>query len=105
MTRQPRRTAGIELEAAARRAHLPTASVRRYVRRGLVRPTRVEGGPVLFDEIEIARLRRIRRLVHDLGLNSAGIEVVLRLVDQIEALQRELDRRSGVERLEVRRWQ
>jgi MerR family transcriptional regulator/heat shock protein HspR len=105
MTRQPRRPAGIELEAAAQRAHLPTSSVRRYVRRGLVRPTRVKGGPVLFDEIEIARLRRIRRLVQDLGLNSAGIEVVLRLVDQIEALQRELDGRSGVERLEVRRWQ
>jgi MerR family transcriptional regulator/heat shock protein HspR len=91
MTQRPRRATYIELEAAARMANLPPARVRRYVRIGLVRPAQVEGQEALFDDGEIARLRRIRRLGEDLGLNIAGIEVVLRLIDQIEALQRERD--------------
>ena len=70
------------------------------MRIGLVRPARVEGEQTLFDDIEMARLRRIRRLGEDLGLNSAGIEVVLRLIDQIEALQRERDAGRPAQTLE-----
>jgi MerR family transcriptional regulator, heat shock protein HspR len=88
------------LEAAARMANLPPARVRRYVRIGLVRPAQVEGQEAFFDDGEIARLRRIRRLGEDLGLNIAGIEVVLRLIDQIEALQRERDAGRPAQTLE-----
>ena len=41
---------------------------------------------------DIAQLRRIRRLHHDLGVNLAGIEVILRLTARLAALQRELGR-------------
>jgi MerR family transcriptional regulator/heat shock protein HspR len=88
---------GIELEAAARMARLPVRRVRQYVRVGLVTPARMDGRRVLFDEIEIARLRRIRRLSNDLGLGGTAIEVVIRLIDQVEALQRELDTRRSQE--------
>jgi MerR family transcriptional regulator, heat shock protein HspR len=81
------RSAYYELEAAARMSRLPVARVRRYVRVGLVRPSRLEGRTAFFGEAELARLRRIRRLAEDLGLNAAGVEIVLRLVDEIEALQ------------------
>jgi MerR family transcriptional regulator/heat shock protein HspR len=85
------------LHAAARLVGLSPGRVRRYVRAGLVRPSRVEGGVVLFGEAELARLRKIRRLREDLGLNAAGLEVVLRLVDELETLRAAL-RERGSER-------
>jgi DNA-binding transcriptional MerR regulator len=84
---------------------LAPARVRRFVRLGLVRPASVKGGAVMFDDVDIARLRRIRRLAEDLGLNVAAIEVVLHLIDQIEALNRERDARFANDRLEANRWQ
>jgi MerR family transcriptional regulator, heat shock protein HspR len=83
------------LEAAARLVRLPPSRVRRYVRAGLVRPSRIEGRAALFSEAELARLRRIRRLRDDLGLNTAGVEVVLRLLDEIQTLRAALEQRRG----------
>lgn len=94
MTTQGRPASVHELETAARMARLPVRRARRYLRIGLIDPSRLEGDRALFDEIQIARLRRIRRLGDDLGLDTAAIEVVLRLLDRIEALQRELDART-----------
>ena len=82
-----------ELEVAARMTRLPPARVRRFVRVGLVRPIRVEGPNAFFTDAELARLRTIRRLGEDLGLNAAGIEVALRLVDEIRTLRTALDAR------------
>lgn len=82
------------LETAARLVRLPPAHVRRYVRAGLVRPARIEGRVTLFGDAELARLRRIRRLRDDLGLNTAGMEVVLRLLDEIQALRAALAQRG-----------
>ena len=89
MTDRPVPTEVYELEVAARLVRLPPARVRRYVRVGLIRPTRLEGRIAFFGEDELARLRRIRRLVEDLGLNMAGVEIVLRLVDELEAARRD----------------
>ena len=83
------------LEAAAALVRLSPARVRRYLRQGLVRPALVEGRVALFGEAELARLRTIRRLQEDLGLNAAGVEVVLRLLDEIERLRQQLAERGG----------
>jgi hypothetical protein len=48
---------------------------------------RVENRQMLFGEDELVQLRRIRRLADDLGLNLAGIEVALRLLDEVARLQ------------------
>jgi len=94
MNDRPARMAIYELETAARLSRLPPARVRRYVRVGLVRPSRVEGRKAFFSEAELARLRTIRRLGEDLGLNTAGVEVALRLVDEIRTLRKALDSRA-----------
>jgi MerR family transcriptional regulator, heat shock protein HspR len=78
------------LEAAAAATRVPASRVRYFVRVGLIRPSRTEGRLTFFGEAEMAQLRRIRRLRDDLGLNVAGIEVALRLIDEIEGLRREL---------------
>ena len=83
------------LEAAAGLVRLPATRVRRYVRAGLVRPARVEGRVELFGDVELARLRKIRRLRQDLGLNTAGVEIVLRLLDEIQTLRAALAYRGN----------
>jgi MerR family transcriptional regulator/heat shock protein HspR len=93
MNDRPGSVAVYELEAAARMTRLPPARVRRYVKVGLIRPIRVEGRTAFFSDAELARLRTIRRLGEDLGLNAAGVEVVLRLVDEIRSLRNALDAR------------
>ena len=82
------------LEVAARMVRVTPARVRYYVRAGFVRPTRVEGDAPYFGDDELARMRRIRRLQEDLGLNGAGVEVVLHLIDEVEQLQAALERRT-----------
>src|SRR4051794_41905422 len=72
-----------------------------YEAKGLVRPHRTPGGTRLYSDADIVRLRVIQRLTSEVGLNLAGVELVLRLEDelrkahaQVERLQREL-RRGG----------
>jgi MerR family transcriptional regulator/heat shock protein HspR len=95
MSEQISRSRLVRLEVAAEAVRLPPARVRRYERAGLVRPASGQGAEALFGEDELARLRKIRRLREDLGLNQAGIEVVLRLLHEIETLRTALGRDEG----------
>lgn len=70
------------IEVAAERSGLPVTRVRSYVRAGLVQPQQVNGRHG-FVEDDIARLRKIRRLTADLGVNLAGVDIILRLLDQL----------------------
>jgi MerR family transcriptional regulator/heat shock protein HspR len=81
-TRQGETTV-VTVTIAARQAGLTTHTVRRYIRRGLL------SDPLT--EADLAELRRIRRLT-GLGVNLAGVEVVLRMRRSIEELQAEVER-------------
>jgi MerR family transcriptional regulator/heat shock protein HspR len=70
-------------ETVCQLLRLSPATLRRYERHGLVQPRRA-GRASLYSEAELRRLRRIRRLTVDLGVNLAGVEVILRLVDRLE---------------------
>jgi MerR family transcriptional regulator, heat shock protein HspR len=72
-------------------------TLRLYEQKGLVRPKRTSGNTRLYSEADIERLQVIQRLTNELGLNLAGVELVIRLEDElrkahtrIEKLQREL---------------
>ena len=72
-------------------------TLRMYEQRGLVNPKRTSGNTRLYSEADIERLQLIQKLTTDLGLNLAGVELVLRLEDElrkaharIERLQRQL---------------
>lgn len=60
---------------------------------GLIEGVEMVGEERRYSEKDAERLRRIRRLHRDLGVNLAGIEIILRLSAQVEALQRELEQR------------
>jgi MerR family transcriptional regulator/heat shock protein HspR len=65
---------------------LSPATLRRYERHGLVAPRRA-GRRRVYDEATLQRLRRLRRLTDDLGVNLAGAAIILRLVDELADLR------------------
>lgn len=60
-------------------------TLRQYERIGLVVPSRVGAKNRLYSESDIARVRRIQRLTQEMGVNLAGVELILRLLDEMEA--------------------
>ena len=85
------------ISVAAEIVGMHPQTLRMYETKGLVRPQRTPGGTRLYSEADIERLRIVQRLTSELGLNLAGVELVLRLEDelrkahaQIERLQRQL---------------
>jgi len=79
-------------------------TLRLYEREGLIRPPRSIGNTRLYDDETCERLEYILTLTRDLGVNLAGVEVVLRMKDQIDALQQEMSRvLTAMEREIVRR--
>lgn len=66
-------------------------TLRMYERLGLVQPQRV-GKNRLYSDRDIERLRQIQRLTQELGVNLAGVEVILGLLEKIERMQSEIDR-------------
>jgi len=58
-------------------------TLRIYEQKGLVRPQRTPGGTRLYSEADVERLRIVQRLTTELGLNLAGVELVLRLEDEL----------------------
>ena len=81
-------------------------TLRIYESKGLVRPKRTPGGTRLYSEVDVERLRVIQRLTTEVGLNLAGVELVLRLEDELrkahEQIER-LQRRIAAEVQEVHR--
>jgi len=61
-----------------------------YEREGLLRPQRV-GGARLYSHADLERIRMILNLTRDLGVNRAGVDIILRMRRKMEALQREMD--------------
>jgi MerR family transcriptional regulator, heat shock protein HspR len=67
-------------------------TLRIYESKGLVRPNRTAGNTRLYSEADLDRLRLIQQLTTELGLNLAGVEMVLRLEDQMTRMQRRMER-------------
>ncbi len=67
-------------------------TLRMYEQKGLVRPQRTPGGTRLYSEADVERLRIIQRLTTELGLNLAGVELVLRLEDELRKAHEQLAR-------------
>ena len=79
-----------QISVVSRMVGIHQQTIRSYERVGLLNPARSSGNTRLFSHADVERLRQVVRLVNDLGINLAGVEVILRLSRQIEALQLEL---------------
>ncbi|MGD9496577.1 MAG: MerR family transcriptional regulator [Armatimonadota bacterium] len=81
-----------QIGVAARMLDCHPQTLRMYEREGLIEPQRAESGVRLYCDADIELLRRIQSFTQELGVNLAGVAIILRLLDQIEALQAEVDR-------------
>lgn len=79
-------------------------TLRQYERLGLVSPSRVGSKNRLYSEADIRRVRRIQRLTQEMGVNLAGVELILRLLDDMEEMRRDMERQltDYVEEVEKR---
>jgi MerR family transcriptional regulator/heat shock protein HspR len=75
----------------AKMLHVHPQTLRFYERAGFVKPVRARGDTRLYSHQDIARLRLILHLTRDMGVNLAGVEIILRMQQQLELLQDELD--------------
>lgn len=87
------------ISIAARIVGIETHTLRYYERLGLVQPYRSQGNIRYYSEGDVERLRHIKGLMSDLGINLAGVEVVMRMAErmaemqrQIQAMETEIDR-------------
>jgi MerR family transcriptional regulator, heat shock protein HspR len=66
-------------------------TLRLYERKGLIRPSRTVGRTRMYSEEDVDDVRRILRLTRDLGVNLAGVEIILKLRRQMMLMQQELE--------------
>lgn len=83
------------ISVAARMVELHPQTLRYYERMGLLRPHRSKGNRRLYSPGDVERLRTINRLIDELGVNLAGVEVIFNMRRIIEEMQEEMDRMRG----------
>ena len=66
-------------------------TLRQYEREGLVEPSRTQGRMRLYSQRDIDRMKLILRLTRQMGVNLAGVDIVLQLKEQIDEMQNEMD--------------
>lgn len=76
---------------AARLCGLHPQTLRLYERLGLVQPARIGSQKRLYSDEDIERLKRIQHFTQQLGVNLAGVDVILRLLDRIDRMNQEME--------------
>jgi len=90
------------ISMAARRLGMHPQTLRKYERLGLIHPSRTIGSIRLYSRQEIERLRLIKHLVDELGINLAGVQRLLSIAEVVERI-RPLTREEALGRNETRR--
>ena len=79
------------ISVAARMLGIQTHNLRYYERIGIIEPHRSQGNIRLYSERDITLLQRVKSMVDGMGINLAGVEVILRLMQHVSELQNELE--------------
>jgi MerR family transcriptional regulator/heat shock protein HspR len=89
------------ISVAAELVGMHPQTLRMYETKGLVRPQRTPGGTRLYSQADIERLQIVQRLTSELGLNLAGVELVLRLEDELRKAHAQIERLQRQHRQDV----
>jgi len=116
MPRRPPKETGKRfymISVVSQRYSLHPQTLRLYEKDGLLQPSRTEGNTRLYSDEDLERLELILNLTRELGVNLAGVEVILNMRDKMARLQTEMNaflefflhqmRQSGMSRTEVRK--
>jgi MerR family transcriptional regulator/heat shock protein HspR len=91
------------ISVAARLVEVHPQTLRYYERAGLLKPTRSSGKIRLYSQREIERLRKIQRLTNELGVNLAGVEIIMDLTERLETIQEAMNQHEAELRAEIDR--
>jgi MerR family transcriptional regulator/heat shock protein HspR len=80
------------ISAVAEQYGLHQQTLRLYEREGLIKPSRSDGNTRLYTDSDLERLEVILSLTRDLGVNLAGVEIILNMREKMDAMQREFER-------------
>jgi MerR family transcriptional regulator, heat shock protein HspR len=80
---------------AAQLCNVHPQTLRQYERLGLIIPSRAGAKNRLYSESDIMRVRRIQRLTQELGVNLAGVEIILRLLDDMEEMRTDMEQQMN----------
>ncbi|MFN7545749.1 MAG: heat shock protein transcriptional repressor HspR [Acidobacteriota bacterium] len=79
------------ISAVAEMYEIHPQTLRLYEREGLLAPSRSEGNTRLYTEDDIERLEVILQLTRELGVNLAGVEIILNMREKMAAMQRQME--------------
>src|SRR6478736_2446862 len=80
------------ISAVAEEFDVHPQTLRLYEREGLLKPSRSEGNTRLYTDTDLERLELILSLTRDLGVNLAGVEIILNMREKMDGMQREFER-------------
>jgi len=96
------------ISAVAKQYNIHPQTLRLYEREGLLKPSRSEGNTRLYTDEDLERLEIILKLTRELGVNLAGVEIILNMREKMQAMQRQMEEfvRSLSEELaaRLRQW-
>jgi MerR family transcriptional regulator, heat shock protein HspR len=79
------------ISAVAELYDIHPQTLRLYEREGLLKPSRSDGNTRLYEDRDLERLEIILALTRDLGVNLAGVEIILNMREKMDAMQREFE--------------
>lgn len=88
---KPRQKAAYMISAVAEQYSIHPQTLRLYEREGLLKPSRSDGNTRLYTDDDLERLEVILKLTRDLGVNLAGVEIILNMREKMEAMQRQIE--------------
>jgi MerR family transcriptional regulator/heat shock protein HspR len=103
--RRRKDSANYMISVVARQFGIHPQTLRLYEREGLLRPSRTEGNTRLYSDHDLEVLSTILNLTRELGVNLAGVEIILNMRRKMEAMQMEMDRFVSLLREELQRRQ
>ena len=91
------------ISAVAQRYDIHPQTLRMYEREGLIRPSRTEGNTRFYSQDDLEQLETILTLTRDLGVNLAGVEIILNMRQKMDRMQREVNEFMGYVKQELTR--
>lgn len=86
-----RSKAAYMISAVAEQYQIHPQTLRLYEREGLLAPSRSDGNTRLYTDEDLERLEVILKLTRELGVNLAGVEIILNMREKMEAMQRQME--------------
>lgn len=79
------------ISVVAKILNIHPQTLRQYEREGLIEPGRTQGKMRLYSQQDIDRIKTILRLTRDLGVNLAGVDIILQLKERIDEMEKEMN--------------